>query len=74
MSYSNRMMVTPRSGCKFDTPDGLLTRGRSVPADHPTALANRADFINAGESCTPLAEPATKKKTKAKTEPTQEAE
>lgn len=64
MSYNNRMMVTPRSGCRFETPDGLLTRGRSVPADHPLALANRGAFMNASDDCRPLVESTPKKKAK----------
>lgn len=75
MSYTNRMMVTPRSGCRFETPDGLLTRGRSIPADHPLALANRGAFMNAPDGCSPLVEDAApKKKAKAKADPATEAE
>lgn len=71
MSYRDRMesMVTPRTGVSIETDDGRLTRGRSVPDNHPAVRANRAAFMRAPEGCVPLVEPKPAKKAKAKKAP-----
>ncbi len=70
MTYINRMesMVTPRTGYTFTVDGEVLTRGRSVPADHPVVRARRAAFMLATEGCVPLAAPKPKAKKKAKAE------